>query len=112
MIHLKEGRSRYETRTFSVVYLRRAMRSHRNAATLVDWLNICWQPIRQMLDEWTVSDLATTYRHRFRGVDYEVSRQWTLWRILSQLTLADRRGSDRRRFKSHELPISPAEPSH
>ena len=29
------------------------------------------------------SDLATTYSHRFRGVDYEVSRQWTLWRILS-----------------------------
>jgi uncharacterized damage-inducible protein DinB len=55
----------------------------KDVATLVDWLNISWQPIRRVLDEWTVSDLATTYRHRFRGVDYEVSRQWTLWRILS-----------------------------
>jgi uncharacterized damage-inducible protein DinB len=54
-----------------------------DAATLVEWLNISWQPIRRMLDESTVSDLATTYRHRFRGLDYEVSRQWTIWRILS-----------------------------
>ena len=54
-----------------------------DAAVLVEWLNLSWQPIRRMLDEWTVADLAKTYRHRFRGVDYDVSRQWTVWRILS-----------------------------
>jgi len=34
-------------------------------------------------DEWTVDHLFQTYPHRFRGVDYVVSRQWTLWRVMS-----------------------------
>ena len=40
MIHLKEGRSRYETRTFSVVYLRRAevSQKRRNARRLAQHL--------------------------------------------------------------------------
>ena len=36
-----------------------------------------------MLDEWTVEDLFQTYPHRFRSTDYLVSRQWTVWRIMS-----------------------------
>jgi uncharacterized damage-inducible protein DinB len=36
-----------------------------------------------MLDEWTTDDLAQTYPHRFDGIDYSISRQWTVWRILT-----------------------------
>jgi len=53
------------------------------AAVLAEWLALSWQPIQRMLDEWTVDDLFQTYPHRFRGTDYAVSRQWTVWRILS-----------------------------
>jgi uncharacterized damage-inducible protein DinB len=54
-----------------------------DAADLVAWLERSWAPIRRVLDEWTADDLSRTYRHRFRGTDYAVSRQWTIWRILS-----------------------------
>jgi uncharacterized damage-inducible protein DinB len=50
---------------------------------LAKWLEISRQPIRRMLDEWTVHDLCEAYPHRFRSTDYLRSRQWTLWRILS-----------------------------
>jgi len=50
---------------------------------LTEWLALSWQPIQRMLDEWTVDDLFQTYLHRFRGTDYKVSRQWTVWRIMS-----------------------------
>jgi uncharacterized damage-inducible protein DinB len=53
------------------------------AAVLTEWLTISWQPIQRMLDDWTVDDLFHTYPHRFQGTDYEVSRQWTVWRIMS-----------------------------
>jgi uncharacterized damage-inducible protein DinB len=39
--------------------------------------------IEATLDQWTVADLATTYRHTWNGDTYAVSRQWTIWRILS-----------------------------
>jgi len=52
-------------------------------ALLAEWLGLSWQPIRRMLQEWTVEDLFQTYPHRFQGIDYSVSRQWTIWRILS-----------------------------
>jgi uncharacterized damage-inducible protein DinB len=52
-------------------------------AQLSEWLALSWQPIESLLNEWTVNDLAQTYPHRFRGTDYVVSRQWTLWRIMS-----------------------------
>jgi uncharacterized damage-inducible protein DinB len=35
------------------------------------------------LNTWSVADLATTYRHTWNGDTYAVSRQWTIWRILS-----------------------------
>jgi uncharacterized damage-inducible protein DinB len=43
------------------------------AAELASWLDLSWQ----------VADLGQTYRHTWNGDTYSVSRQWTLWRILS-----------------------------
>jgi uncharacterized damage-inducible protein DinB len=54
-----------------------------DAAELVRWLAASWQMIEATLKSWTVSDLATTYRHTWRGSTYAVSRQWTMWRILT-----------------------------
>jgi len=34
-------------------------------ALLAEWLGLSWQPIRRMLQEWTVEDLFQTYPHRF-----------------------------------------------
>jgi len=50
---------------------------------LAKWLEISWQPSRRLLDEWTVNDLCEAYPHRLRSTAYLMSRQWTLWRILS-----------------------------
>lgn len=54
-----------------------------SAAELVQWLLLSWQPVQAVLDNWTVGDLMVSYPHRFRGIVYDVSRQWTIWRILS-----------------------------
>jgi uncharacterized damage-inducible protein DinB len=54
-----------------------------DASELVTWLELTWQMIDKVLTTWTVSDLAQTYRHTWNGKTYAVSRQWTLWRILS-----------------------------
>ena len=53
------------------------------AGVLGEWLALSWLPIRRLLDEWTADHLFQSYPHRFRGVDYSVSRQWTLWRVMS-----------------------------
>ena len=50
---------------------------------LSKWLALSWRPIDSLLHEWTLDDLFQTYPHRFRGTDYAVSRQWTIWRIMS-----------------------------
>lgn len=50
---------------------------------LVHWLEASWGMIDATLSEWTVFDLAQTYRHTYAGVAYDVSRQWTLWRIMA-----------------------------
>lgn len=55
-------------------------------AVLAEWLKLSWRPIQKMLDEWTVQDLFQTYPHRFRNTDYVVSRQWTIWRMMSHDT--------------------------
>lgn len=52
-------------------------------AELVRWLEATWGMIETTLKSWNVSDLVQTYKHRWNGVDYAVSRQWTLWRIMS-----------------------------
>ena len=54
-----------------------------NSAALTQWLELSWRPIERMLDEWTVEDLFRTYLHQFRDTLYDVSNQWTLWRIMS-----------------------------
>lgn len=54
-----------------------------NAAELVRRLEVTWQMIEKTLSTWTVSDLAQTYRHTYLGKTYAISRQWTIWRILT-----------------------------
>jgi uncharacterized damage-inducible protein DinB len=54
-----------------------------NAAALVESLQGTWQMIQATLTSWDVSDLARTYQHRFNGDLYEVSYQWTVWRIMA-----------------------------
>jgi uncharacterized damage-inducible protein DinB len=56
------------------------------AEMLAEWLERSWEPIRRLLEEWTVEDLLEAYPHRFRGTDYAISRQWTIWRIMSHDT--------------------------
>lgn len=53
------------------------------ATDLVYWLENTWQMIDATLAQWTVSDLAQSYRHTWNGQVYAVSRQWTIWRILT-----------------------------
>ena len=50
---------------------------------LTYWLKLSWTPIQRVLEEWTIEDLFETYLHQFRGTRYQVSNQWTLWRIMS-----------------------------
>lgn len=57
-----------------------------DAVALVDWLDASWGMVARMLAEWSVPDLAVTYRHKWNGDVYAVSRQWTIWRILSHDT--------------------------
>lgn len=57
--------------------------SSRDASVLIEWLVLSWKPIARALEEWTIDELFHTYAHRFRGINYLVSRQWTLWRIMS-----------------------------
>ena len=52
-------------------------------AELVRWLEMTWQMIALTLSTWKISDLSQTYRHVWNGDVYAVSRQWTIWRILS-----------------------------
>lgn len=52
-------------------------------AELLRWQKASWQMIETTLTTWTVADLPKTYR-RVRGEKvYLLSRQWTIWRILS-----------------------------
>ncbi len=54
-----------------------------DAHELVRWLEASWGMIETTLDQWTVADLQKTYRLSFQGQIYAISRQWTIWRILS-----------------------------
>jgi uncharacterized damage-inducible protein DinB len=53
------------------------------AEALVYWLQASWQMIERTLKSWTAVDLAKSYRHTWNGDVYNVSRQWTIWRILT-----------------------------
>jgi uncharacterized damage-inducible protein DinB len=50
-----------------------------DATVLVEWLALSWRPIQRLLEEWTVDDLFHTYPL----AGYVVSRQWTIWRVMS-----------------------------
>lgn len=50
---------------------------------LVHWLEVTGKMVADTLHTWHVADLAKTYRHTWNGDVYAVSRQWTIWRILS-----------------------------
>jgi uncharacterized damage-inducible protein DinB len=54
-----------------------------NPTELLSWLDSSWRMIETTLITWTVADLVQTYRHIYQGKMYVVSRQWTIWRILS-----------------------------
>ncbi len=54
-----------------------------NAAELVHGLEASWGMVEATLSQWTVADLEKTYRLGFQGQIYAISRQWTIWRILS-----------------------------
>ena len=54
-----------------------------NPVELLRWLEASWLMIETTLTTWTVADLTQTYRHIRNGKVYVVSRQWTIWRILS-----------------------------
>jgi uncharacterized damage-inducible protein DinB len=53
------------------------------ADALVHWLEASWQMIERTINNWTVADLAQTYQHTWNGDVYNISRQWTIWRILT-----------------------------
>lgn len=53
------------------------------AVDLVHWLEITGKMVADTLQTWHVSDLGQSYRHTWNGDLYDVSRQWTIWRILS-----------------------------
>lgn len=50
---------------------------------IIQWLEASWQMIAATLSQWTVKDLAHTYRHEYGGKVFLVSYQWTIWRILT-----------------------------
>lgn len=54
-----------------------------DAAQLARWLELTWDMIAATLAAWDVADLSQSYRHTWNGQVYEVSRQWTLWRIMA-----------------------------
>jgi uncharacterized damage-inducible protein DinB len=53
------------------------------AGELVHWLEATWEMVENILISWDVSDLERTYLHKWNGQVYSVSRQWTIWRVLS-----------------------------
>jgi uncharacterized damage-inducible protein DinB len=53
------------------------------AGELVRWLELTWQMISKTLSTWEVSDITQTYGHTWNEKTYSVSRQWTIWRIMS-----------------------------
>jgi uncharacterized damage-inducible protein DinB len=61
----------------------KAIEIDHDAAKLVGWLDDTWGMIAWTLAEWTVDDLDIMYRHVWRGDAYEITCQWTVWRIMA-----------------------------
>ncbi len=51
-------------------------------AILLEWLKESGAMVEAMLHQWTTEELAQSYRHKFRGTTYQISFQWTIFRIL------------------------------
>lgn len=49
---------------------------------LVWWLEASWRMMDATLKQWRVADLDQTYRLNYHGQTYNVTRQWTIWRVL------------------------------
>jgi uncharacterized damage-inducible protein DinB len=47
------------------------------------WLASSWQMIETTLTTWTVADLTQSYQQIWEGKRYAVTRQWTIWHVLS-----------------------------
>jgi|SRR5579859_458355 len=54
-----------------------------NAEALVRLLESSWGLIETALKDWTVADLATSYRFMDNGQAYALSRQWNMWLMLT-----------------------------
>jgi uncharacterized damage-inducible protein DinB len=54
-----------------------------DASRLVEMLDSSWKMVEANLKHWAVPDLFISYRLEYQGQVYSVSRQWTVWRILS-----------------------------
>jgi uncharacterized damage-inducible protein DinB len=54
-----------------------------DATELIRWLEDSWEMVEQTLTRWTVADLSESYRLTYKGKEYLISRQWTIWRILA-----------------------------
>ena len=50
---------------------------------ILGWLDKSWGMIAATLAQWSTEDLKRSYRHEFRGKVFQVSYQWTIWRILT-----------------------------
>ncbi len=50
---------------------------------IVHWLEKPWNMIAVTLAQWTAADLERSYRHPYSGQVFQVSFQWTIWRILT-----------------------------
>jgi len=54
-----------------------------DAPALVRHLETSWAVVADTLRGWTVADLTATYQHVYFGRTYNISRQWTIWRIMT-----------------------------
>jgi uncharacterized damage-inducible protein DinB len=55
----------------------------KDPAALGRWLEASWMMVEDRLRQWTVAELGETYRDEDEGQVWAVSRQWTIWRVMS-----------------------------
>src|SRR5438105_4649236 len=54
----------------------------REATELVQGLDASWALMADALARWSSTDMQKTFKHDWRGDNYELSRSWVLWHIL------------------------------
>ena len=50
---------------------------------IIHWLEMTWQVIADSLTQWSIDDLWRTFEQEYQGVNYRISYQWMIWRILA-----------------------------